>query len=107
MDRYEEFLQRIDSRFFLEPGPHSNDRGRRVLWVKYRLSANLPLKILAISEFPQFHAGPGDWLLKALHDIDWQWMIESAKASFSGRTDAREKIGLHRARRVDASASRA
>lgn len=105
IERYQRFLQRIDPRLFLEPGPHSKDSGRRVFWVKYRLSARLPLKLLALTEFDQFrNGGPGDWLRKMLCEMDWRGMVEMAKASFSRSDDPRTRLGIDRARSVDVSA---
>lgn len=107
LPRYQRELQRIDRRLFLEPGPHSKDRGRRVFWVKYRLSAGLPLKILAVTQFDEFRNGAsGGWLRRMLWQMDWRDVIEMAKASFTRRLDPRTALGLDRAHAVDTSHAR-
>lgn len=97
---YEAFLRSFDPRLFIERDAHSRDRGRPAVWVKYRLAANLPLKLVAISEFEEYGDGPGDWLVRVLERVDWRWMIQSARTAFARKKDLRAEIGITDARSV-------
>lgn len=101
--QYTAYLRRIDDRLFLEADQDSRNPRRRAYWVKYRLTGHLPLKIAAISDFPAFYDGPGDWLAAILWRLDWRDMVESAKVSFSRAYDARRALGLDQATSVPVS----
>jgi hypothetical protein len=99
LTEYTSYLRRTDPRFFLAFDADTRDPSRGAYWVKYQLGP-YPLKIAAVSEFPAFWSGPGDWLRQVLERIDWRWMIASAKTTFSQAYDARRAMGLDRAQRV-------
>jgi hypothetical protein len=97
---FTEYLRRIDNRLFLEADADSRNRSKRAYWIKYQLSGHLPLKLAAISELDEFAGGPGDWLLLLLHRLNWRWLVESAKVSFSRQYDERHALGISSAQRV-------
>lgn len=99
---YTAFLRRRlqDDRLFVEADADSRNTGKRAYWVKYRLAGHLPIKLVTVSEFDEFWFGPGEWLLHLMATMDWRWMIESAKVSFSKEYDERRALGIDTAQRV-------
>jgi hypothetical protein len=84
----------------MEADQDSRNHSKRAYWIKYRLTAHLPLKLAVISDFSEFVEGPGEWIRLVLHRLQWRRLIHSAKITFSRQYDERHELGFDRARHV-------
>jgi len=93
-ERYARALRAIHPRLGVLVRAHSTDPRRPVVWACYRLAEGMDLKLIALSEFSEFPAGPDGWLRGALARFGWEEQVASAKAAYGASTHPAVRLGL-------------